>query len=293
MKNNTPSCIVYNPTTLWKYLCTTVLAIFSVLLPITGLYAQGSLLLTPRRVVFEGNKTSESINLANSGTDTAHYIISLVQFRMKEDGSFEEITQTEAGHYSAEPYLRYFPRTVTLAPNEGQVIRMQLNKLEQMEAGEYRSHLYVRAVPKPTSLGEEETRKSAAIGVKLVPIFGVSIPVIIRIGEPNATVSLSIIGLQRKAATEFPTFSLIINRSGNISVYGDILVTHIALNGKSTVVGNVKGLAVYTPNFTRHISVPLDKFTQVDNHSGKLVVQFITHVDDLDKIMAEAELALQ
>jgi len=32
-------------------------------------YAQGSLLLTPKRVVFNGGKTSENINLANSGKD--------------------------------------------------------------------------------------------------------------------------------------------------------------------------------------------------------------------------------
>ena len=101
------------------------LMILSSLFLNNGLLAQGGLLLTPKRVVFEGAKTSESINLANLGKDTARYVISLVEYRMKEDGGFEEITQQEAGQYSAEPFIRYFPRTVTLAPNEAQIIRLQ------------------------------------------------------------------------------------------------------------------------------------------------------------------------
>lgn len=40
------------------------------------LSAQGDLLITPRRVVFEGNKRSTDISLANIGKDTATYSIS-------------------------------------------------------------------------------------------------------------------------------------------------------------------------------------------------------------------------
>jgi P pilus assembly chaperone PapD len=128
MKNNR-STIADSHSQFLKY--TGILFLLTILtsfLPNAGLYAQGSLLLTPKRVVFEGTKSSESINLANLGKDTAQYVISLVEYKMKEDGGFEEITQKEAGQFSAVPYIRYFPRTVTLAPNEAQVIRIQLNK---------------------------------------------------------------------------------------------------------------------------------------------------------------------
>ena len=76
--------------------------------------AQGNLLVTPKRVVFEGNKRSEELNLANIGKDTATYIISFIQIRMKEDGMFERITQPDPEQNFADKNLRFFPRTVTL-----------------------------------------------------------------------------------------------------------------------------------------------------------------------------------
>ena len=51
--------------------------------------AQGDLVLLPRRVIFEGSKRYEELNLANSGKDTARYVISLMHVRMREDGGFE------------------------------------------------------------------------------------------------------------------------------------------------------------------------------------------------------------
>lgn len=268
-----------------------LLFVLSSLITDHTLFAQGSLLLTPKRVVFEGTRSSESINLANLGKDTARYVISLVEYRMKEDGGFEEITQKEAGQFSAVPYIRFFPRTVTLAPNEAQVIRMQLNKKPgQMASGEYRSHLYVRAVPKPTPMGEKEAEQSSTIGVKLVPVFGVSIPVIIRVGESRTAGSIT--GLSITTTNDPSQLNLMLNRSGNMSIYGDIYVKHIAPDGKSTVVAVVKGLAVYAPNTIRYVALPLNKSLNVNYHSGKLVTQFMNNVDGKDKKMAESELAL-
>ena len=266
-------------------------AIAGAILSTTNLKAQGNMLLTPKRVVFERNKTSESINLANSGTDTTRYVISLIHLRMKEDGTIEEISQADAGQLSAEPYVRYFPRTVKLAPNEAQVIRMQLNNSVKMIPGEYRSHLYVRALNKPTPLGTKEAIQSETIGVKLVPVFGISIPVIVRVGESKAGVSITGPSL-KITATDHSILSLILNRSGDMSLYGDITVKHIDPNGKTIQVCIVKGLAVYTPNLTRTIDLELDNNSLVNYRKGKLVVQFISQVDGKDKKLAESELGL-
>ena len=83
------------------------------LLPSNEVMAQGNLLIMPRRVVFEGSKKSEDLTLVNTGRDTAKYVVSIVQMRMKEDGSFDEITQPDSGQYFADKYLRFFPRTVS------------------------------------------------------------------------------------------------------------------------------------------------------------------------------------
>ena len=154
--------------------------------------AQGNLLITPRRAVFEGSKRSLDLNLANTGRDTATYAISLIQERMNEDGSFEIITEPDPDQRFADRFIRFFPRSVTLGPNEAQVVKIQLIRSNEMIPGEYRSHFYFRAVPKNKPLGEEQaTSDTTSISVKLTPIFGITIPVIIRVGEPSVKVTLS------------------------------------------------------------------------------------------------------
>ncbi|MCK7542395.1 MAG: hypothetical protein MZV63_71745 [Marinilabiliales bacterium] len=71
------------------------------------------------------------LNLANIGDDTATYAISLIQIRMTEEGGFETITEPDEGQMFASPYMRYFPRTVTLGPNEAQTVKIQLVKKRQ------------------------------------------------------------------------------------------------------------------------------------------------------------------
>ncbi|MDB5152911.1 MAG: molecular chaperone, partial [Mucilaginibacter sp.] len=158
-----------------------------------NVHAQGDLFINPKRIVFEGQKHFQEINLANIGKDTARYVISFIQIRMKEDGNFEQIEKPDSGQNFASKYLRIFPRMVTLAPKESQVVKVQVNQNSKLTDGEYRSHLYFRAVPKEIPLGESVAKDSTAKGVsvKLTPVYGISIPVIIRIGEDNTKVTLS------------------------------------------------------------------------------------------------------
>ncbi len=159
--------------------------------------AQGDLLIYPKRLVFDGSKRSQEINLANSGKDTARYSISVFQVRMTEEGRFETITVPDSGQNFASDYFRFFPRSVTLAPNESQTIKVQLVKINSLAQGEYRSHIYFRGELNKNPLGEEETNKdTTSISVKLTPVFGISIPLIIKVGESTSQVSLSNIELK-------------------------------------------------------------------------------------------------
>jgi hypothetical protein len=231
--------------------------------------AQGNLMIMPKRVVFEGSQRTQVLNLANVGQDSATYAISLVQIRMKEDGSFEEITEPDSGQYFATRYLRYFPRTVRLAPNEAQTVRVQVNRSGDMVAGEYRSHLYFRAVPRPQPLGTKEPAKPTGLSVQLVPVFGISIPVIVKVGESTASVTISDAVVQA-GKDHNPILAVTLNRTGNTSVYGDISVDHISPQGKITRVGIVRGIAVYSPTPQRRYSLALNKSAGVNYRTGKL-----------------------
>jgi len=254
--------------------------------------AQGNLLITPRRVVFEGQKRTQDLNLANTGIDTAKYNVSIIQYRMREDGSFEEITTPDTGQNFADKNLRFFPRSVTLAPNEAQVVKMQVTRADQLSPGEYRSHIYFRAVPKQTALGSEEIKKdSTSIGVKLIPIFGITIPVIIRVGESTTKVNLSDLKLEIIGDT-IPRLQLAFNRSGNMSVYGDIVVEHISPSTVITQVGTVRGIAVYTPNSVRRFQMELDTKAKIDYHTGNLKITYTSQSDTKTEKYAEAVLPL-
>jgi hypothetical protein len=255
--------------------------------------AQGNLLITPRRVVFEGNKRSFDLNLANTGKDTATYAISLVQIKMTEDGAFIQIIDPEPGQMFAEKYIRFFPRSVTLGPNESQVVKVQLLKSNNLTAGEYRSHFYFRAVPKAVPLGEKENaaRDTTTISVKLTPVFGITIPVIIRIGDSNTRVTLSDLGFLYVSDT-IPSFRFTFNRTGNMSVYGDIAIDYISTEGKITRVGIANGVAVYTPNSLRRFQLNLNTSKDINFRKGTLRVIYSASSDVKPVRYAEAEIAL-
>ncbi|HUS02029.1 MAG TPA: hypothetical protein VMY77_09895 [Chitinophagaceae bacterium] len=264
---------------------TTASIIFSFALSLTA-FAQGNLLVTPKRIVFEGSKRSEELNLANIGKDSATYDISFIQIRMKEDGTVETITEADPGQSFADKYLRFFPRSVTLAPNEAQTVKVQIIRTAEIIPGEYRSHLYFRAVPNEKPLGEKDIqKKDSSISVRIVPIFGISLPVIVRSGESNTQVKLSELAVINKDRS--PSLKLTFSRQGNMSVYGDVLVDHISPEGKVNRVGIVRGLAVYTPNIIRQFNLPLNRISGINFNSGKLHVLYSADQNEKVKLAEE------
>ena len=250
-----------------------VFFIFLLFFSTATIHAQGDLMIMPKRLVFDGSQRSQEISLANTGSDTAVYAISFVNYKMTKTGNFEQVENPEDGQRFAEDFLRYFPRHVSLAPNEAQTIRVQLTRTGNLEQGEYRSHMYFRAVEEQTALGEEETQEGEGISINIQTIFGISIPIIVRQGESTTEIELNNIELERKG--ENPELSLVLNRSGNMSVYGNIRVDHISPEGISTEVGIVKGVSVYTPNSIRKFSFELRDAGNVDLNSGKLKIAYI------------------
>lgn len=273
-------------------LTTTGLILLQVFFPFNT-RAQGNLLITPKRVVFEGNKRSMDLNLANIGDDTATYAISLIEIRMTGEGGFETITEPDEGQKFASPYMRYFPRSVTLGPNEAQTVKLQLVRSGGLEAGEYRSHLYFRAVPKEKPLGEEEEEISdpSSISVKLTPIFGITIPAIIRVGQPSASVTVTEPQLKFENDTT-PRLAILFTRSGSFSVYGDLAVDHVSPQGTVTRVGMANGVAVYTPNIQRRFEFNLINTEGLNLNSGRLIITFSAPSDVRPEKYAEAVLML-
>lgn len=240
--------------------------------------SQGDLVIMPRRVMLDTGKRTQELNIANTGVDSAKYLISVIQYKMLANGGFEEIAEPEEGQNFANKNFRFFPRSVTLGPNESQTVKVQVINTGDLKAGEYRSHLYFRAVVKDSAPGEKTEAAPKSVSVKLTPTFGIAIPIIIRNGNTTLNVKLDkpVLSFDDKG---IPQLNMTFNRTGNISAYGDVKVDYIAANGKTTQVGIAKGLAVYTPNLARTLLLNLDKNPAVNYHKGKLNVIYSTSAD--------------
>ena len=254
-------------------------------------YAQGDLLITPRRVVFEGNKQKEELSLINIGKDTSTYSISFRQYIMNEQGKLELVEKPDSTQMLAEPYIRFFPRQITLAPGEPQVIMMQYRRKANMLPGEYRSHLWFRNEKDYKPLSKDKpSLDSSQVSVSVTAIFGITIPIIIRTGEVSANASLSNLKLEiEKDTLQYLKFD--VNRSGNGSLNGKITVEYLTPEGNSYKLGAMN-VIVYTSTNRRNVSIKLNTRQVMPIKTGNLRVRYTSPDDSKYTVYAEALLPL-
>jgi hypothetical protein len=254
--------------------------------------AQGDLMVYPKRIVFDNSQKTQELSLSNNGKDSARYVLSVLQIRMKADGGFETITTADSSQRFADKYFRFFPRQVVLAPGESQTVKIQPIRSSELVTGEYRSHLYLRSESEKVALGEaNSTKKSSSISVSITPVFGISVPIIIKSGKSDTKVGVSDLSFSMAGNTQ-PKLTLKFNRSGNMSVYGDILVNHLSASGKVTKVGAIQGAAIYAPTPSRQFQLPLDLTKTALYHSGKLQVIYSSPAPK-PETFAQAEITLK
>ena len=162
-----------------------------------------------------------------------------------------------------------------------------------MADGEYRSHLYFRSEKNYLPLGIiNKGKDTALLSVQLIPIFGLSIPVIIRTGIVKSSSTVSNPQLETYQDT-IQTLKFTLNRTGNISVYGDILVQYIPLQGKPYQVGMVAGVGVYTNLSRRNFAIRLKNISGKILSKGKLKIQYISNGESKRVVYAETEMEIK
>ena len=215
--------------------------------------ASGDLLVAPTRVVLDGSRGTEVV-LNNIGSEPATYRISLEIKRMTAAGGLEEIAEADVtpAERTALDMIAFSPRRVTLPPNQPQVIRVGVRIPEGTPPGEYRAHMLFRAVPDTAAAVAADPAQPAATGVSiaLIPIYGITIPVIVRVGDlgAEATIGEAWVG----DTADGPTFNFGLTRTGNRSVYGDIEVTRPGVSEPLLVA---RGIAVYPEVGAREVSL--------------------------------------
>jgi P pilus assembly chaperone PapD len=296
--HNTSAQLIANPKPFsWSnanFVLIIVLFIISAL-PVTNANAAGQLMVSPTRIVFEGNERTQKVNLINNGSETGRYRISFVRRKMTEDGKFVEVSENEPGMYS-DDIVRYSPRQVTLQPGQSQTVRLMLRKKRDMQDGEYRSHMLFQSLPDPATsdINKLTDNNSTGLTVQLIPVVGITIPVIVRQGKLSSTVSLSEFELKQANTVKAEnTLSFKINREGNSSAYGDFRVYFTPRGGETVVLAQVNGVAVYTPLASRSVDIRLQTPSDLNLSNGELHITFLEPgKDEITGLLAESRFAV-
>ena len=258
--------------------------------------AGANLMVTPSRVVFEERTRTAQVTLLNTGNEAGSFRISFIRQQMTESGEFIKVEANEKGKYS-DQMIRYSPRQVTLPAGQSQVIRLMLRKPRDLEAGEYRSHMLFQMIPKASksSLDSAMNKNDDGITIEIIPIVGVSIPIIARHGKLESHLKLENARINPANQTNpKPSISVNMLRNGNQSIYGDFRAIFTANDGSAPIViALVNGVAVYTPNNLRQFSIPLSVPLETPLKEGKVRILFLeSGKDETTGLIAETNFAL-
>lgn len=229
--------------------------------------------IMPKRLTFDPGERTATVYIFNQGTTPARFDILLIDRVMLPNGEIEPVTEAERRPdlvplvdrlNSAKSLLVATPRRATLAPGKGQTIRVRVRQ-PSPGAAEYRSHLTVTTVP-PRDVGlTAEEAAAAATGDQLrfniASVFGISIPVIVRTGQPDVQGRITSISLEPASSagagsSPLPVLSFDLQRLGANSLYGTIEVNG---NKSRTSLAVARGVGVYTEVDSRRIRLPLQR----------------------------------
>ena len=246
----------------------------------------GDLLVAPTRLVLNGGRSAEVI-LNNIGDEPATYRISAEFRRMKPDGTLEEVADPSDSEKSARDMLMYAPRRVTLAPHEPQSIRIAARPPQGLPDGEYRVHLLFRAIPPSTPVTQPASAPEKGVSFKLVPVYGVTIPVIVRLGNLEVKAGIENVHVENRDGK--PVIALDIDRTGGRSTFGEVRVLK---PGVKDPIALSRAVAVYTELNQREVVLPINEDFK-GPISGPVTVQYLETFDDGTKTIAETQAVLR
>jgi P pilus assembly chaperone PapD len=249
--------------------------------------AAGDLLVAPTRVILNGGRGTEVI-LNNIGDQPATYRISLELRRMAVNGQLEEVLPEAATdkEKSTLAMISYAPRRVVLPPNQPQSIRVGVRFAADLPDGEYRAHMLFRAIPDAKAATTTEVKEG--LSISLTPIYGITIPIIVRKGALTASATISDVQITHAADGSALKFTLA--RSGDRSTYGRIKVTKA---GQAKPIYEARGIAVYAEVSQRTVLLPLQDAVVAAQMTGPVKVEYLEDGDGAAGTIAETTAVLR
>jgi P pilus assembly chaperone PapD len=256
--------------------------------------AMSSLLVTPSRISFDVRDRTQEVIVMNTSGETNSYVLEWTNQKQTSFGAYKVLEGEELASFpTAEQFIRFSPRRVTLRPGESQTVKLLVRRKKDMDASEYRSHLKFTALPNKAAAAnksEAPSSQSDGINIKLNLLLSYSIPVILRTENPESNAEVTeFVYEANKDGTKNGSVSVKISKPAANSLYGDFTVFY-EVDGTSTPIGFLNGVNIFAENreFMKNISL----VQALPSNNGKLRLEYKGRAEFADKLLAESTLAL-
>ncbi len=216
--------------------------------------ADAVLFIFPTVVMFEDNQRSAEVTLTNRGDQTGIFEMSWSDMKMRPEGG---LTRYEGqAPWSLQPYVRYSPRRVTLAPSESQIVKIGLRRGQDVPEGEYYSHFRVLVLKsEDPSVGEADADEPAALtGVMINARPAIAIPIIWRNSQATSSASIESVSINQGANE----LTVAVRRDGPLSVRGYLHVFETAPDGTRRFLAETAPLVIYPSLEVRTTTIELN-----------------------------------
>ncbi len=245
------------------------------------------LFIHPTLVVFEGNERSGTITLSNRGDQTGTFEMSWTNMTMTPSGGL--VKNEGPAPWSIEPYVRYSPRRVTLAPLESQVVRIAVRRGLDVPEGEYFSHFRVLTLnSEDPSAAEEDTSEPVATAVVIEARSAVAIPIVWRNSRDNSSASIESVRIDR----DTNQLSVDVMRHGQVSVRGFLHVFETAADGARSSLAEPVPLVIYPNLDARTMTIELNDGVTAGSLKRGTEVYYSTDLEVSDRSIVIASYAL-
>jgi P pilus assembly chaperone PapD len=245
------------------------------------------LFIYPTLVIFEGGERSGTVTVTNRGDQTGTFEMSWTNMTMTPSGGL--VKNEGPAPWSIEPYVRFSPRRVTLAPLESQVIRIAVRRGLDVPEGEYFSHFRVLTLnSEDPSAAEEDTSEQVATAVVIAARSAVAIPIVWRNSRDNSSASIESVRIDRDSNQ----LSVDVMRHGQVSVRGFLHVFETAADGARSSLAEPVALVIYPNLDARTMTIELNDGVTAGSLKRGTEVYYSTDLEMSDRSIVIASYAL-
>ncbi len=208
--------------------------------------------ILPRKILIDDRQRSADITVLNLGDKPNFVRITLMSYKQKEDGTYEEIAVPLNPAFDPERDIRISPKQFTLPAGGRQKVRLSIQKPADLPDGEYRFHVKAISFDEEDSSVRRTPSKSASIMMKMN--VAVVIPVIFRKGELTGGAKMQNISFvpASQAQQGRPALRFDLVRQGQAGVMGTVR----AYQGDKEI-GVMSNLNVFSEVSKRVVEMPL------------------------------------